>query len=265
MKLLIWSDLHLEFAPFSPPPSSIEEADVLVLAGDVHQAYHAISWIRSVWRDKPVVYVAGNHEFYSGHWDFSLGVIRQDAAEKHVHFLENDQVVLEGVRFLGCTMWTDFEALGDRPLAMADYERGLNDCRMISAGPVHDGPGLAAGSLRAKDVLDRHLASRRWLYERLASPFPGKSVVVTHHLPSMQSVPDRYRNNRLTPGFASDLPPEMMAIADVWVHGHAHDSCDYLIEHGGRRVRVICNPRGYPRLADRFENQFFDPGLSIDI
>lgn len=266
MKLLILSDLHVEFSPFAPSPGAIEAADVVVLAGDIHQGFQAIPWIGGVWRDKPVIYVAGNHEFYSGHWDQTLRILRQEAEEMHVHFLEDDEVVLNEVRFLGCTLWTDFGILGEREPAMADYERGLNDCRMIAAGPVHDGPGqTAARRLRGQDVLERHRESRRWLLERLEVPFAGKTIVVTHHLPSRQSVPDRYVDNRLTPGFASDLPREMLVAADLWVHGHAHDSCDYRIEHGERRVRVVCNPRGYPRLAGRFENQLFDPAFSIEI
>jgi hypothetical protein len=184
-----------------------------------------------------------------------------------VVLLENDKTIIGGTRFLGCTLWTDFQfqGQGTREFAMQKYEQGLNDCRLIRASRLHRPVGLAHeyGRLTAKHVLARHVASRRWLEEELATPFAGTTVVVTHHLPREESVPDRYRSDDLTPGFASCLPTELMLNAAAWLHGHTHDGCDYRI--AGTRTRVICNPRGYRLASGVFENAAFNPQLLLDI
>jgi len=268
MKLLVLSDLHVEFEPFVPNEDAVRAADVVVLAGDVDKASTAMEWVARTFAAKPVIYVAGNHEFYSHHWDVALRVLRGEAQRLGIHFLENDDVVLDGVRFLGCSLWTDFRIFGEdlQAQAMKDYEHGLNDCHLISAGVGHDGVAPTARRLTAQDVLRRHEASREWLRRRLSAGHAGRTVVVTHHLPSAASVAERYRTDRFTPGFASDLPAELLCSADLWVHGHTHESSDYTLESRGRKVRVLCNPRGYPRVVrGRFENPAFRSDLLVEV
>jgi len=112
MKLLVLSDLHLEFAPFVPEPAAVAAADVVVLAGDISPGTKAIAWARQAFPGKPVVYVAGNHEFYRCDWDKLPGALREEAKKHDVHFLENEAVTIEGVRFVGATLWTDFALFG---------------------------------------------------------------------------------------------------------------------------------------------------------
>lgn len=113
-RLLVLSDLHVEFAPFVPDATVLQGVDAVVLAGDIHQGTRGIEWARKTFSSLPVIYVAGNHEFYGHHWDRLLDELRAAAELWDVHFLENDAVSLGGVRFLGCTLWSDFEYFGGR-------------------------------------------------------------------------------------------------------------------------------------------------------
>lgn len=112
MKILILSDLHIEFAPFRPEPAAVETADVIVLAGDISTGTEAIPWARKTFVGKRIIYVAGNHEFYQHHWSKLLAELRDLAAGYGIHYLENDSVTINRVRFMGCTFWTDFDYFG---------------------------------------------------------------------------------------------------------------------------------------------------------
>lgn len=267
MKLLVMSDLHVEFKDFKPNPAAVEECDVVVLAGDIHKAIQAPGWARSAFGSKPIVMVAGNHEFYRGHWDVALEDLRSEAREHGVHFLENDALDISGVRFLGCTLWVDFDYFGAdaRPRAMARYEAALNDCRLIKASPQHLPAGYEPqySRLTAQHVRARHQQSIRWLQAELTRPTSLPRVVVTHHLPLRQSVASKYLEDDLTPGFASELPLHVISKATLWVHGHTHDSVDY--QAGGEGPRVVCNPRGYPLRSGGQENARFSDELLIDV
>ena len=114
MKVLVLSDLHLEFAPFEPVPDL--EFDVVVLAGDIHSpAKRAVQWAADRFRSKPVVYLLGNHEYYDGRLDTTLAEARRDAEGSNVHLLDGDELVIDGVRFLGATLWTDFALAIETP------------------------------------------------------------------------------------------------------------------------------------------------------
>lgn len=261
MKLLVLSDLHVEFRPYTPDPEAVAAADVVILAGDIHKGVKAIEWAREAFPDKQIVQVAGNHEFYGGHWDVTLQQMRDAARALDVHFLERDVVTIDDVRFVGCTLWVDFDVFGAdaRELAMHNYQEGMNDCHKIRATPVHlsaqTGYTPAYSRLRATHVRSRHQGSVKWLTEVLADHQSAcKTVVVTHHLPRTESIPERYRGHRLTPGFVSQLDRNLMAQAQLWIHGHIHDSVDYILE--GTSIRVVCNPRGYPIRGGNENAQF---------
>lgn len=280
MRLRILSDLHVEAAPFSPPHS---DADLVVLAGDVHNGELAPRWARAAFPRDEIVMVAGNHEFYGDEYEQALARMRVAASETGVRLLENEATVVGGVRVLGCTLWTDyrlFETPGRAPAlpaqaAMDANRRLLADYRAIR---VADGPGLRLFAPEDSAIL--HARSRLWLREELGRPWPGPTVVVTHHLPSWRSVHPDFAGWVTNAGFASELD-ELVALADLWIHGHTHTTQDYRI--GG--TRVVCNPRGYPRprapqaSADEdapsstqpaeaqtvFENPGFAPGLVVEL
>lgn len=253
MKIHLLSDLHLEFSNYQPHLCA-ESADVIVLAGDIWSKDHGIHWARATWPDHEIVYVAGNHEHYGADIHVNLARMRVAAQETGVHFLENDEVVIQGVRFLGCTLWTDFEVFGQeqRKNAMIDGERCLNDFRLIRNGEWN---------FNAQDSIDLHLESVHWLEMKLKKePFAGNTVVVTHHAPSWSSVVPRFAKSLLSACFASRLD-YLMGFSSLWLHGHMHDSLDYR-EAG---TRVICNPRGYARYEMPCENSYFQAGLLIDV
>jgi Icc-related predicted phosphoesterase len=278
MKLHVLSDLHNEFHAFDASANADAwlQAEVVVLAGDIGQGVHGVRWARESFASKPVVYVAGNHEFYGGYWERTLDDMRQAARESDVALLENDALEIHGIRFLGCTLWTDFDLFGEKDrnwamqrtgTALNDYVRIKNDSLQSLYYDVHASPH----ELVPEHTRLRHLASRAWLEKELARGDSDRTVVVTHHYPSIQSCAPRYRDNPVSAGFGSQLPPDLLARAKLWIHGHTHDSCDYTLWHQGddafRETRVVCNPRGYPRsrVYGGVENDQFQPELVIEI
>jgi Icc-related predicted phosphoesterase len=247
MKLHILNDLHIEFEDFVPPAT---EADVVVLAGDIGVGMEGLRWIESRFTDKPVIYVPGNHEFYNH--DIALIDELKDSPPEHIHVLDNDQVIINGVRFLGSILWTDFCLFGeaDKFFAMQQAQQQMNDFSVIRNHGQRFTP---------EDAVQLHTTSREWFAARLAEPFDGKTVVVTHHAPSSRSVHPRYTSDLLTPAFASNLESLMDGNkTDLWIHGHMHDSFDYKIYD----TRVVCNPRGY---SPHELNRVFRPDWVIEV
>lgn len=265
MKLLILSDLHLEWGRFDPPPAEI--FDVVVLAGDIAQGPKAVTWAQreSSFAGKPVVLVPGNHEFYGLERERTLEIMRERAQGSSVHVLDRDELVLTGalderVRFLGATLWTDFAVDGpDIAAAMAVARVGLNDF----AGSIRQRDGHGQRRFTPEDSAREHELSRTWLAQCLAQPCPGHSatVVVTHHGPSVRSIVPEYEGNDLNPCFVSELPISFFERPRLWIHGHIHSSVDYRID----RTRVVTNPRGYRRRSGTFENEGFRHDLVIEV
>lgn len=250
MKLHILSDLHLEFSEFEPPAT---DADIIILAGDIGKGSNGIDWARKAFPNKEIMYVPGNHEFYGYRRPETLAMMRDAAQKVGVHLLDEDELVIGNVRFLGCTLWTDFLLFGEakKSTAMSDGQLCLNDFRVIRE--EWKMPFTPARSI------ELHEQSLAWLKSKLEEPFDGKTVVVTHHLPSKQSVVDRFKEALLSACFASELD-YLFGKMDLWIHGHTHDNLDYEVNG----TRVICNPRGYVTYNCQ-ENFDFKPGLVIEI
>ena len=251
MKLNILSDLHLSLGALDPPEN---DADVVVLAGDIARPREAITWASAL--GKPVPYVAGNHEFYGSTIDGTLEALRAFSEGTQVRVLDDEALVFDGVRFLGSTLWTDFALFGEarRASVMHEAVRFMRDFTRIRVGDAPDAlftPGQCAARF------ERHA---RWLAHELARPFEGSTVVVTHHAPSRRSVHPRFDGSPLNACFVSDLEPLLDGRACLWIHGHTHDSFDY--EVGG--TRVVCNPRGYAKNGVN-ENPRFDAEFCVDI
>ena len=250
MKLHILSDLHLEFSAFDPFKT---DADVVVLAGDIAKGIGGIQWARSAFPEKEIIYVPGNHEFYGVERMNTLEAMRNAAADTGIHLLDNEELVIGGVRFLGATLWTDFRLFGDekKEAAMLAGQNGLNDFRLIFE--------RALGKLTPARSVELHECSRAWLTAMLDTPFDGKTVVVTHHLPSEKSVVERYKKEWLSACFASELD-NLFGKMDLWIHGHTHDNLDYQVNG----TRVLCNPRGYVTYRGQ-ENFDFNPAMVVEI
>jgi len=272
MKVLILSDLHLEFAPFEPAPDL--EFDVVVLAGDIHSpAKRAVQWAADRFRGKPVIYLLGNHEYYDGRLDTTLTEARREAEGTNVHLLDGDEVVIAGVRFLGATLWTDFELaietpeglVSDAARAMKMATNLLNDYTLIRAPDESAEPGTwrhnQGRKLQAQDTLRIHQAQRAWLRDKLSEPFNGPTVVVTHHAPHRSSLAQRYANDWASGAFITELSDAFFDVPALWIHGHTHQQFDYRV----RSCRVVSNPRGYVNWSGKIENKAFDPELIIDV
>ncbi len=231
MKLHILSDLHTEFADFSSPETG---ADVVILAGDIGVGLGGIEWVARQFSSVPVIYVPGNHEFY-GH-DIGLTEQLKKAASADIHILNNDTLELEGVRFLGCTLWTDFNLYGEGEawFARQRAKRLIEDFASIQNGGRRFTPECS---------VELHEASKAWLVGEFKNESRGPTVVVTHHLPASASIAKRYANDSLNPAFASRLEDVIEKYRpELWVHGHTHVPCDYELFD----TRIICNPGGYP-------------------
>ncbi|MCO3557172.1 metallophosphoesterase [Pseudomonas aeruginosa] len=228
MRVCVLSDLHLEFERFEP---AVLDADLVVLAGDIHTKERGIQRANEVFSSE-VLYILGNHEFYSGHFDRTVEKSRQKAAS-HIHVLEQDVFIRDGVRFLGCTGWTDFAATGDVTAASAVARDTMTDFKVIRAGSNYR-------RLRTDDVATRSRQAKEWLSTELDKPFAGRTVVITHHSP-LVGVGGHEQDGHLTGAYCNNWPSLVMK-ADAWIFGHTHHSID--VEIGG--CRLISNPKGYP-------------------
>ena len=265
LKIQLASDLHLEFLQSAYPGERLIEpvpgADVLVLAGDIAGGSDPFK-LFAKWSAPlpiPVIFIAGNHEFYGRQMEETQEKMIDDAARLNIFYLEKEAIEIGDVRFLGTTLWTDYRLKSNftQSQLMKFAQRNLNDHVLIRTEQGLFSPEMA---------LAEHELSRAWLAEELAKPFPGKTVVVTHHGPHPKSVHPRYQDDPLSSAFNSDLS-ELMPHADLWLHGHVHDSFDYQVG----RCRVVANPAGYiqNRWAGKdkflFENEYFDPQLLVEV
>ncbi|WP_321816824.1 MULTISPECIES: metallophosphoesterase [unclassified Paraburkholderia] len=256
MHVQIASDLHLDALqkkfPDCAPLAIAPGADLLILAGDIDLGAAGVD--RFAEWPVPVIYVSGNHEAYGSGYRETVDGIARRAQGTNVHYLERRSIELDGVRFLGCCLWTDYALYGDSATSMEYAREAMSDHQAIRR---EDG-----GSFGPEEALAEHRGAVQWLVKELATPFRGKTVVITHHGVSPESVHERFRDHPVNAGFLSDLR-NLLPFADLWIHGHVHDSFDY--RSGG--ARVMANPRGYPlNLASahspaelQWENRAFDP------
>jgi predicted phosphodiesterase len=238
MRLALYSDLHNECGTPWEPPESARQADVVVLAGDIGSHTRGLEWAARQFPKQPIVYVAGNHEYY----DAQLGMLAELQKplwkQMGIHFLDRQSIELDGVRFLGCTLWSSFSLYGtDKTDAyMAVAKRSINDYWMIGA--------RHGKRLEPRDTRKLHGIAVRWLDGELARPFDGKTVVITHFAPHPRCVAPQHEGSDVSPYFVSDLSWLMEKYRiDVWCYGHTHTNADFVAESG---CRVVSNQRGYP-------------------
>ena len=225
VRINYFSDVHLEFGDQTIPET---DADIIVAAGDIGVFMQGVEWLKAI--GKPVIYVAGNHEFYGKEYYSVLTSLREACRGTQIRFLEKEQIVFQGLRFLGCTLWADLYLEGEeKALAVG---QSLNDFRKVS---------YDSEAFNQQHFTALHLASRTWLEEELAKPFEGKTVVVTHHAPTEWSwieTPNALKKM----AYCNDLKPLFHEYEiSVWFHGHVHNLGDYRIAD----ARILSNTRGY--------------------
>lgn len=274
MKIAVMSDLHLEFdakvassaepddrsslAFYLQPPQS--DADILVLAGDIHSGVLAVDWAARHF-SIPTILIAGNHEPY-GHELFRIiHFSRQRASltNGQVVFLERatwecDTANGQRARFIGATLWTDFRLYRTPTVSKAFAKERLEDFQVIRIER-----GYRTRTLTPSDTARLHDTTVAFLHEELRRPFDGTTVVVTHHAPSPRSIAEKFQGDPLNPAFASDLDRLIHRYRPaLWIHGHMHDSFDYRFGE----TRIVCNPRGY--FPDQL-NPRFDPHFVVEV
>jgi Icc-related predicted phosphoesterase len=248
VRIHVLSDLHLEFADFVPPAV---DADVVVLAGDTATGVRGMEWAARAFPSAPVVAVAGNHEYYRESAPRIVDKLRDTARRAGVHFLENEAVEIGGVRFLGCSLWTDFRLFGRDPAVPEYASRRMSDYRAIRIEPEWR-------RMRPSDTTRWHAESLNWLQGELAAGDGRPTVVVTHHAPSARSMRPEHRDDWLSAAYASALDEVVEGSgAALWVHGHTHYSVSYAIGP----TRVLANTRGYPDEPATG----FDPALVVEV
>ncbi|MEX1033479.1 MAG: metallophosphoesterase [Cellvibrionaceae bacterium] len=244
MKICYASDIHSEFVRYPDIPGFSDDAEVIVLAGDIGVGTQASSYVAAVaaeYSNARVIWVAGNHEFYGSDLDSQIETFRR-FAQRHprVDFLENAKVELNGVTFLGCTLWTDFSALG----AQADA-----DCRLWGWQRLADGSNIRCEGhpLSCRDVVERFQGSCRWLDDELSRCDPARTVVVTHFPPCREArhgvIPEDY----LSAYFQANAKHLIDAHQPrYWIYGHNHWSDRLTIG----KTRLISNQLGYQNEHD---------------
>lgn len=234
----------------SDEPNKSTKADVIILAGDIGEWVNGIEWARNRFEHQEIIYVAGNHEYYES--DLAIiDELRAKAKELGIHFLENDSVIINNVRFLGCTLWTNFDCYSSEEInrawpTMNDYK--YISCRSWWANEQNQEDALQL--MRPDSIFGfdpeyfsptvaylLHKQSLEWLQQQLDQHYDGQTVVVTHHAPTMRSTTNAAYGSNLE-GFIEMNSGKI----DLWCHGHIHKTLDYEVSG----VRIICNARGYP-------------------
>jgi Icc-related predicted phosphoesterase len=250
MRIQLVSDVHVEFDEQEPFALPEVERDLLVVAGDLGEGAEGAEFLRRELKRGPVVYVLGNHEFYNHDYHG----VRSFWSEIHDHFerqksghrlyvLDNKAVTIDGVRFIGSTLWADFDQ--NHPATKKAAVRGMSDYHCIVYGER---------LLTPDDAYEAHQTNRAFIAHEL-SQTALPTVVVTHHAPHPQSTPVGYRDSSVTGCYVSDLSELIEQFTPtVWCHGHTHVRRDYLIG----KTRVLCNPRGYARYEETpgFDDSF---------
>lgn len=271
MRIRVLSDLHEEFrARLGPLALPRVAADVTVLAGDIGNGDDLVEVaLRPEFDGTARVLVPGNHEYYGAAIGPTRVRLREAVARANegaapargrLHLLDDGCAVIDGVRFVGGTLWTDYLLHGEAGKARAlELARGfVTDFRAVQMEP-----GVP---FTAEHSIALHMAGRAYLERALAEPFDGPTVVVTHHAPHPGSVARRFAGNEVNPAFVSDLGA-LMGRAPLWIHGHTHDGFDYVVAG----TRVVANPAGYRKRAAHlplgfaFESTVFDPGKVIEL
>jgi predicted phosphohydrolase len=206
----------------------------VVLAGDIDHGTRGLEWARACFPHQPIVYVAGNHEYYGEAMPKLTDELRERSLSLGISFLENDAVELADCRFLGCTLWSDLQLFGPEPWVIDAVLDTMIDYRAIRVSPQFR-------RLRPADTIAAHRQSVKWLQQFVGQP-AQRTIVVTHHAPSARSIAPRYAEDPVSAAYASHLDTLVAELgAALWIHGHTHHCVDYPIGS----TRILSNQRGY--------------------
>jgi predicted phosphodiesterase len=277
MRIQLLSDLHLELHPdFMPQPAP--GVDVLVLAGDIgsYQTGSLLSGddfglarfsplrVGSPW--PRVLFTPGNHEFDALEFADTYARLRQICQSLGIEWLEREVLTIGAVRFVGTTLWSDFDAFAKaektltRQLQQREKAFRAANYYLSKNTTLNQGQPMLADAMR-----EMALECQAWLRGALSTPFPGTTVVVTHFAPTLHSADPRYGQQPGTAGFCNALD-DLLPFAQVWMHGHLHCPSNYTVR-GPRdghefACQVVANPMGY---LHKGEQESFVEGFVVDV
>lgn len=260
LSLWVISDIHLELTKGwdLPSGSARPEFDVLVVAGDlIPKMERGVAWLLERVKDRPVVYVAGNHEFYGCDIDRTVEKARAAAQGTNIHVLQNDSLIIADVLFVGATFWTDFNLYGNQRLAMIKAADVMNDYRRIRKRSYKQ-------RLRPADTLARHLQSGDFI-KRVTSEAHNKVrrvVVATHHGCVREAVKNGTENDIISAAYTSDRT-DLLTGVDLWIYGHLHETRDFTVGN----TRIVSNSKGYGPWypGQTSDNPRFEPHFVVTI
>ena len=273
MRIQLFSDLHLERYPAFQPVIAAG-TEVVILAGDIG-SYQAGSRLESAdfglerfapSGDRSVLFVPGNHEFDGLEFDETYARLRAICERLGIVWLDREVVTLGHVRFIGTTLWADFDALALRERELSKQMQQRSKAFRAANYYLSKNTTLKAGvPVLAEEMREMSLECQAWLRSALELPFDGPTVAVTHFAPSLRSADPRYGITPGTAGFCNAMD-HLLPLADVWVHGHLHCHNDYVatgIDEGRPwSCRVVANPLGY---LSKGEQEAFRPDLVIEL
>lgn len=275
-KFQFLSDVHRRWHRVSPSP----EANLFLALGDLSEDLQGLHWLAGF--HAPSLYVPGNHEYYGSDLGTRLSELRAAARGSRVNIVDRQTVVAGSVRFLCATLWSDHGHLD--PFLVQQSLHKLNDCRQISCSvwltqddnrvryhAAYDSfaqrhPSIAAEIPRDPELMNPlvsyclHQQALEFLGRELAAPWPGQTVVLTHHAPlSYCLLASRYFSIQ-QPGFLREAQPDLRdrphkigAYASqleflfsrhsitAWLHGHLHEGIHFRY----RGCNILANPSGY--------------------
>ncbi|MEQ1694432.1 MAG: metallophosphoesterase [Hyphomicrobiaceae bacterium] len=260
------SDLHLESQDAGV---KLPKGDVLIIAGDLcharcldpgrtdkysnDQRGRVMRFIDQAKANfSHVLMVAGNHEHYDGVFEDTAAQLKRHLPGLTV--LDNESTIIGGVRFLGTTLWSDFE--GRCPVTMNGVRRRMGEYFFVKTRA----PGSETlMKFQPEDALAAHDAAIRWLTEQAVSR--ERTVIISHHAPSLGGLNPKFTGNGLDGAYASGLDQFIRALENVpvWIHGHTHVCRTYHI--GGTKISANC--RGFEGKDN--SARLFSPAAHFDV
>jgi len=253
MNIKLMSDIHLEYNPKTMFQAYVGSGETLILAGDItdtHNIKRDFEWITSLDYEH-IIFVCGNHEFYHGDLQETREKISDIASKwNKLHFLDNDTVEIDGIKFIGTTLWTNYD--NENPVVETACMKIMNDFYVIDNG---------ARGVSIEDFKNENKVAKKFLTDELTNlENPEKTVVITHHTPSWRSCSKEFQGSLVNGSFHNKLDELIMDTQPkYWCHGHTHSVMDYNIGD----TNVMCNPLGLRDIQD--SNTGFNINWSINI
>ncbi|WP_415886221.1 metallophosphoesterase [Neptuniibacter sp. QD37_6] len=245
MKLLLLSDIHLEVIADADGLQIPEtSADIILFLGDIASGEQGLIWAIEQCERLGIkgLYIPGNHEYYGCDIKSLDNSLRAVAKGSAVTFLNCDEYIHNDFRFLGCTLWSDFEAYGAQQSNLAIVKSRIKDYRKIEYLSADN--GAKRRFFLPEDALAMHQEHRGWLEEKLAEPFNGKTILLSHHGISKQCQHPQFPIDELAGSYWSDLEYLFKDHIELACFGHTHANLDL---RSGAGFRLVSNQMGYRR------------------